>query len=70
MKFAYFAGYYWADGSKCKNEKGKSIRIDNKGKIGTAMIYYLIKSLGFNVSINTRKDKKEIFRLKATTNKQ
>ena len=70
MKFAYFAGYYWADGSKCKNEKGKSIRIDNKGKIGTAMIYYLIKSLGFNVSINTRKDKKDIFRLTATTNKQ
>lgn len=70
MKFAYFAGYYWADGSKCTNEKGKSIRIDNKGKIGTAMIYYLIKSLGFNVSINTRKDKKDIFRLTATVNKQ
>ena len=33
-------------------------------------IDYLIKSLGFNVSINTRKDKKDIFRLTATVNKQ
>ena len=70
LKIAYFAGYYLADGSKCKNEKGKSIRLDNKGKIGSAMLYYLCKSLGFNVSLNTRSDKLSIIRLTCTTNKQ
>jgi DNA polymerase elongation subunit (family B) len=43
--------------------------MDNKGKIGSAMIYYLNKSLGFNVSINTRKDKRNI-RLTSTQSKQ
>tara|TARA_B100001059_G_C17834999_1_gene587426 strand:+ start:887 stop:5902 length:5016 start_codon:yes stop_codon:yes gene_type:complete len=69
-KMAYFSGYYWADGSKCMNEKTKCIRVDNKGKIGSAMLYYLMKSLGFNVSVNTRKDKIDIIRLTATKNKQ
>ena len=44
--------------------------MDNKGKIGSAMLYYLNKSLGFNVSINTRKDKLDIFRLTSTPSKQ
>jgi len=69
-KLAYFSGYYWADGSKCNNENTKCIRMDNKGKIGSAMLYYLTQSLGFNVSLNTRKDKKDIIRLTATVNKQ
>jgi len=70
IKNAYLSGYYAADGSKCKNEKTKCIRMDNKGKIGSAMLYYLNKSLGFNVSINTRKDKRNIIRLTSTQSKQ
>ena len=68
-KYAFFAGYYSADGSKCKNEIGKSIRFDNKGKIGTAMFFYLCQSIGLNVSINTRTDKSDIYRLTCSTNK-
>jgi len=63
-RYAYFAGYYAADGSE------KSIRMDNKGKIGSAMLYYLANSIGFNVSINTRKDKLNITRLTCTSGKQ
>ena len=70
IRYAYLAGYYAADGSKCKNEKTKCIRMDNKGKIGSAMLYYLNKSLGFNVSINTRTDKRNIIRLTSTQAKQ
>ena len=66
IKNAYLCGYYAADGSKCKNEKTKCIRMDNKGKIGSAMLYYLNKSLGFNVSINTRTDKRNIIRITST----
>ena len=69
-RLSYFAGYYMADGSKCKNEKTKCIRMDNKGKIGSAMLFYLTKSLGLNVSVNTRSDKLDIIRLTATSGSQ
>ena len=68
-RYAYFAGYYAADGSG-PSEKSKTIRMDNKGKIGSAMLYYLANSIGFNVSINTRKDKLNITRLTCTSGKQ
>jgi hypothetical protein len=70
IRYAYFAGYYAADGSKCPGEKAKTIRMSNKGKIGSAMLYYLASSIGFNVSINTRKDKLNITRLTCTSGKQ
>ena len=62
----FFVGYYCADGdrkSECKN-----IRISNKGKIGTSQLYYLMKSIGYNVSVNIRSDKMEIYRLTASHN--
>jgi len=68
IRMSYFAGYCWADGSKC--EKGKSLRLDNKGKIGSAMLFYLAKSLGFTVSVNTRKDKLDITLLTCTPGMQ
>jgi DNA polymerase elongation subunit (family B) len=70
IRYAYFAGYYLADGNKCINEKGKCIRMDNKGKIGTSQLFYLSRSLGFNVSLNTREDKRDITRLTLTTQSQ
>ena len=69
IKFAYLAGYYSADGDKCSNSKGKNIRLSNKGKIGSSMLYYMFTSIGFNVSVNTRKDKLNITRLTVTSNK-
>ena len=41
IKIAYLSGYYAADGAKCLNAKTKNIRLSNKGKIGTAMLYYI-----------------------------
>ena len=70
IRYAYFAGYFAADGSKCPGEKAKTIRMSNKGKIGSAMLYYLASSIGFNVSINTRKDKLNITRLTCSSGKQ
>ena len=70
IKEAFLAGYYSADGSKCLNEKTRSLRMCNKGKIGTAGLFYVAKSLGLNVSLNSRKDKKNIFRLTCSLNKQ
>lgn len=76
IRFQFLLGYYSGTasnarkGNKCVNEKGKSIRFDNKGKIGSAQLYYLMKSLGYKCSINTRDDKLNIYRITATTTKQ
>jgi DNA polymerase elongation subunit (family B) len=70
IRLQFLIGYYASDGSKCINEKTKCIRFDNKGKIGSAQLYYLMKSLGYKCSINTREDKPNIYRITATTTKQ
>uniref|UniRef100_A0A6C0J9A7 DNA polymerase n=1 Tax=viral metagenome TaxID=1070528 RepID=A0A6C0J9A7_9ZZZZ len=63
LKEWFISGYYCADGYKCTNQKSKNIVLTNKGKIGTSMLYYIMTSLGYKVSINTRKDKLDIYKL-------
>ena len=63
VRLNFFLGYYEADGAKCYNEKGKCIRFSNKGKIGSAQLYYIVKSLGYNASISIRNDKPDIYRI-------
>ena len=69
IRLAYFCGYYFADGAKCNNSIVKNISFCNKGKIGSSMLFYLVNSLGFNVSINSRNDKINIFKIRCTSNK-
>ncbi|MEX0595968.1 MAG: hypothetical protein WD512_05650, partial [Candidatus Paceibacterota bacterium] len=66
-KEEFMKGYYAADGDKDKNGY---YRFDNKGKIGAAGLYYLCNCLGKNVSINTRADKPNIFRMTCTKETQ
>nr|QDY51635.1 DNA polymerase family B [Mimiviridae sp. ChoanoV1] len=68
-KYSFFAGYYMADGYKCDKSKSKNIVFSNKGKIGSSMLFYLAKSIGLNVSINTRNDKRDIYKLTCTNKK-
>ena len=70
IKEAFFQGIYDADGDK-QLHKGKitSKRIDQKSMISAMCLYYLGISLGYNVSINTRKDKSNIFRIQYTKSK-
>lgn len=63
----FFKGYYLADGAKCTNTNTKNIRMCNKGKIGSAQLYYLMKSLGYKTSIQIRSDKEHIYRLTSTS---
>ena len=65
----FFLGYYAADGYKCRNVKTKNICFSNKGKIGSSQLYYLCKTLGYNVSINTRKDKLNIYKITCSLTK-
>lgn len=75
IRLNFFLGYYFADGSKCRNSNTKHITFDNKGKIGSSQLYYLVKSLNYDASIKIRKDKPDIYRiscccLKTYKNKQ
>ena len=67
VKRAFWDGLYDADGIK-KNEC--STRIDQKNQVSAASFLILGNALGFKVSINTREDKPNIFRLTLTTGKQ
>ena len=57
---SFYEGYYLADGDK--DIHGYN-RFDCKGKQGTAGLLMVAQRLGYNTSINTRKDKPNIFRV-------
>ena len=59
----FFDGYYMADGDK---DTHGYIRFDCKGKQGTAGLVLVAQRLGYNVSINTRVDKRDIYRITCT----
>jgi DNA polymerase elongation subunit (family B) len=68
IRQSFLDGYYSGDdGDKDKNGY---YRFDNKGKIGASGLYYLAQSLGCKVSINTRTDKPDIYRLTFTKKSQ
>ena len=49
----FFIGYYISNENKYINEKKNYIEFENKSKIGSAQLFYLMKSLGYNCTINT-----------------
>lgn len=59
VREAFFMGYYAGDGSK----KDPALTITNKGEIGTAGLFFIMRSIGYQVSINTRKDKPDTYKL-------
>jgi DNA polymerase elongation subunit (family B) len=67
IKLAFFEGLYDADGDKDINGY---TRIDQKNQISASHICLLAQSLGFSTSINTRKDKENIYRITMTKKKQ
>jgi len=67
---SFFNGYWAADGCRKDKEKIGCTRFDNKGDIGSAGLYYLMKKLGYNVSLNTRSDKEKILTLTITEKSQ
>ena len=64
IKEAFLEGVYDADGDK----KSGNLRIDQKSQLSVACLFTLIQSLGYNVSINDRSDKPNIYRLNYSKN--
>lgn len=59
IRQSFFMGYYSGDGSK----KDPAISCSNKGAIGSAGLFYLMKTIGYKVSINVIQDKPDIYKL-------
>jgi DNA polymerase elongation subunit (family B) len=78
IRYSFWLGLYDADGFKMNkwNEDNLHIinqninkcgqQVDQKGYISSLGIFTIVKSLGFEVSINTRKDKLNIFRIRVS----
>ena len=67
IRQAFFEGLYDADGDKDINGY---TRIDQKNQISASYICWLGNSLGYLTSINTRKDKPNVYRVTMTKGKQ
>jgi hypothetical protein len=52
IKIAYWKGYYEADGAKTQGYSTECPSFAVKGKIGAQCMYYLMKSIGYNMYIN------------------
>lgn len=64
---AFFEGLWVSDGCRRDYETGGSLRIDAKNQVTAQWYYMYLMSIGYKVSINTRSDKPNTFRLKFTT---
>jgi DNA polymerase elongation subunit (family B) len=67
IRQAFWNGMYDADGDKDKNGY---TRIDQKNQISASHIAWLAQSLGWTTSINTRRDKENIYRITMTKKTQ
>ena len=63
----FLEGLWASDGCRRDNEVGGCLRIDTKNQVTAQWYYIYLRSLGYKVSLNTRTDKPNIFRLTFTT---
>ena len=69
-KEKFMEGFYAADGNRSDTKQCGCHRFDQKSQISAMNFYYLLKSMGYNVSINKRNDKPDIFRITYSLKKQ
>jgi hypothetical protein len=69
IKLAYWKGYWEADGTKTYNYNINKPQFAVKGKIGAQCMYYLMRSIGFDIHINlsNHPKKKEMYFITYTT---
>lgn len=70
IKKSFLEGYYYGDGDKSSNNNTYNMHLDQlskrcdmKGQVTALSFYWLLSSMGYNVSINCRLDMPNIYRL-------
>jgi DNA polymerase elongation subunit (family B) len=67
VRLEFLKGYYMDAGDKSSiGDMPIDMKFDTKNKITALSLYMLVSSLGYNCSINTRKDKLDIYTLTIT----
>jgi hypothetical protein len=66
---AFLDGLWASDGCRKDNEVGGCHRIDTKNQVTAQWYFLLLRTMGYNVSLNTRIDKPNVFRLTWTMSK-
>lgn len=63
IKKSFWIGYWKSDGCKFDTYNINNPRFSNKGKIGSQCLYYLMRSIGYNMYLNIRSEnnKQEIY---------
>jgi hypothetical protein len=64
---SFLEGLWASDGCRKDNEIGGCHRIDTKNQVSAQWYYMFLRDLGYNVSLNTRTDKPNIYRLTWST---
>ena len=57
-RLSFWKGHYMAS-----KDKKNNISLYNKGKLGSAQLFYIAKSLGYDCDVSIRKDKETIFHI-------
>jgi DNA polymerase elongation subunit (family B) len=63
-------GLFDSDGNRKENAKFGCLRFDTKNQVSAQTYVLLLQKLGYNTSLNTRKDKPNIFRITYTKARQ
>ena len=64
---AFLDGIWASDGCRKDNEVGGCHRIDTKNQVTAQWYFLLLRTIGYKVSLNTRSNKPNVFRLTWTT---
>ena len=59
IRQSFFMGYYSGD----ENRNNPQISLSNKGAIGSAGLFYLMRSIGYKLNINTCEENPDVFEL-------
>jgi len=69
-KKSFLLGYYLGNGYRKNKIPNKDIQFSNQGQLGSAQIYYLMKSLGYNVELQIQNNSNNTYYLSVFNDQQ
>lgn len=70
IRESFYAGYFDGDGSRADRQKYGTEYFSINGKLGAMGMFFLCRSIGYQVSVNIRQDKPNIYNLQVTKGHQ
>ena len=70
LREEFMRGFFDADGNRSDNKTKDYMSFDQKSQITTSHFYYLLRSMGYEISIKSGNDKPDIYTMTCTKNKE